>query len=139
MNSSLGGAVSPSTKRGRSPRLAGAATAANRDVAPSRVGKYDARGETGRQSCPSTASGRLCRYSATGGRRSGQPKQGMPSIELNSTAMVRTRDRRSTNDGNNSDAASGQGVWVHQGRDRAGIFLSPKRYLWRGHRRSARG
>src|SRR6185295_14837220 len=60
MNISLGGAVSPSTKRGRSRRMPGAATAANRDVAPSRAGKDDARGETGRQPCPSTASRRLC-------------------------------------------------------------------------------
>src|SRR3954453_4119049 len=39
MNISLGGAVSPSTKRARSPRIPGAAAEANRDVAPSRVGK----------------------------------------------------------------------------------------------------
>src|SRR4030095_1496152 len=39
MNISLGGAVSPSTKRGRSPRMPGGSAAANRDVAPSRVGK----------------------------------------------------------------------------------------------------
>ena len=39
MNISLGGAVSPSTKRGRSPRMPGGSAAANRGVAPSRVGK----------------------------------------------------------------------------------------------------
>src|SRR5688572_8807819 len=39
MNISLGAAVSPLTKRGRSRRMPGGSAAANRNVAPSRVGK----------------------------------------------------------------------------------------------------
>src|SRR5437762_4488474 len=54
MNISLGVAVSPSTKRGRSPRMPGDSAAANRGVALSRVGKQLLQGRrgTGRQPCP---------------------------------------------------------------------------------------
>src|SRR3989442_1270044 len=117
MNISLGGAVSPSTKRGQSPRMAEGSAAANRGVAPSRVGKQVRRpwGETGRQPCPSTAS---LPYLLCGDRSAEtvrSTKQVMPSVALNSTAMVRNQDWRWINDRNNSDAASGQRLWVHQG------------------------
>src|SRR5438046_56965 len=54
MNISLGAAVCPSTKRGRSPRIPADSAAANRGVALSRVGRQRLQGRrrTGRQPCP---------------------------------------------------------------------------------------
>ena len=73
----LGGAVSRSTKRGRSPRMPGVR---RRRIAASLraalVASDEGRGETGRQPCSSTASRCLACYSATGAlRRSGQPNK----------------------------------------------------------------
>src|SRR5439155_26024105 len=58
MNISLGAAVFPSTKRGRSPRMPGDSAAANRGVALSRVGKnyFKAVGGQGASPVPFTAS-----------------------------------------------------------------------------------
>src|SRR5881398_4013110 len=117
MNISLGGAVSPSTKRGQSPRMAEGSAAANRDVAPSRVGKH-VRTPWGRQGASLVPPPRRCLtcYAATGALRTVRStKQVMPSVASNSTAMVRNQDWRWINDRNNSDAASGQRLWVHQG------------------------
>src|SRR2546425_13109181 len=100
MNISLGDAVFPSTKRGRSPRMAGGSAAANRGVALSRGGKQllQGHGGTGRQPCPLHPSPRVLRtwHSAADVRR-----------------RSNIRNRRGINGGNNSDAASRQGLWVH--------------------------
>src|SRR5204863_8586686 len=59
MNISLGAAVCPSTKRGRSPRLP-AAAAANRGVALSRVGKQLLQGRRGASAVSLPLGGQKC-------------------------------------------------------------------------------
>src|SRR5436190_1406966 len=89
MNISLGGAVSRSTKRGPSPRMPGGSAAANRGVAPSRVGKQVRRSWGDR--APALSLHRVALpglLSATGARDGQVNQQVMPSVELNSTAMV---------------------------------------------------
>src|SRR5437667_10063503 len=115
MNISLGAAVFPSTKRGRSPRMPGDSAAANRGVALSRVGKQllQDRRRTGRQPCPpSPRVLRTCHAAA----------------EVRRTSN--TRNRRGIHDWNNSDATSRQGLWVHQEWGGPRLFLSPNCYLW---------
>src|SRR4030095_2306328 len=93
MNISLGGAVSRSTKRGRSPHMPGGSAAANRGVAPSRVGKEVRRSWGDR--APALSLHRVALPCLLFGDRSAatvrSTKQVMPSVELNSTAMVRNQ------------------------------------------------
>src|SRR5437773_12513014 len=90
MNISLGDAVFPSTKRGRSPRLAGGSAAAIRGVALSRVGKQRLQGHggTGRQPCPLHPSPRVLRtcHSAADVRRNQTSEIG----EAYMTGTIRT-------------------------------------------------
>src|SRR5438034_9230147 len=98
MNINLAAAVFPSTKHGRSPRMPGDPAAANRGVALSRVGKQLLQGRKGQGASlvPSPRVLRTC-HSAAEVRRTSN-----------------TRNRGGIHDGNNSDATSRQGLWVHQ-------------------------
>src|SRR5437660_9907298 len=91
MNISWGGAVSPSTKRGRSPHMPEGSAAASRGVAQSRVGKQ-VRKAVGRQGGRLVPSPRRGAWPATRRQQccDGQVnKQAMPSVELKLTVMVR--------------------------------------------------
>src|ERR1700716_2951676 len=85
MNISLGAAVFPSTKRGRSPRMPGDSAAANRGVAPSRVGKRLLQGRRGQGA-------RLVPFAASAAYlpRSGRGAANIKHPEIGETYMTGT-------------------------------------------------
>src|SRR5580765_1720290 len=95
MNISLGGAVSPSTKRARSRRMpgAGGSAAANRDVALSRVGRQVRRPWGDRAPALSLASARrLACYFGDRSAATGQVNQTSHAIgRVELDAMVRNQ------------------------------------------------